>query len=178
VTVPLGSEDVENYFVYNKNPLTGKKQGCHRQLKKARRFAKEQYLFNIESNNMNDSPYCCIRAICKPRMRQTVSVGEGKVAHNYSVSVVLVKRTGKIEEGRCNCKAGKSGLCSHVGGLLFTAVDVKNACTSKPCEWMKPTTSNKPTPQRLENIQFSFNEDAPQKTLPKHSIPRWTMQGP
>ena len=88
------------------------------------------------------------------------------MAHNYSVSVVLVKRTGKIEEGRCNCKAGKSGLCIYVGGLLFTIVDVKNACTSKPCEWMKPTTSNKLTPQRLENIQFSLNEDAPHKPYP------------
>lgn len=162
---PTRQEDVDNYFIYNKNPVTGKTQGCHRQLKKARKFFQEKYVFDIQYNGLEESEYCYIKAKCKPSMKNLVVVGDGKLAKDYSLHVCVVKKTGKIEKARCNCKAGLCGLCSHVGGLLLTVVQIKNSCTSKPCEWLKPQTSLNIKPQRLRDINFS-NGDAPIKPYP------------
>lgn len=164
---PLRSEDVDNYFLFNKNPVTGKTQGCHRQLKKAKKFCKEKYIYGLEHNEIGDSPYCYIRGKCKPSMKEVVNVGvHGQQTQNYTLHVVLIKSTGKIESGHCNCKPGLSGLCSHIGGLLLTLVEIKEACTSKGCAWLKPQTDLQMKPKRLEDIRFTTNGEATTKPYP------------
>lgn len=114
---------------------------------------------------MDNSSYCYIKAKCKPSMRETVFVDDGKVARHYSLHVLLVKKTGKIG-GHCNCKAGLSGMCSHIGGLLLTLAEIKNACTSRGCEWLKPQSAKKLQPERLRTLQLSANSDAPVRPFP------------
>ena len=41
-------------------------------------------------------------------------------ASQYTLHIILTKETGSMQFASCNCKAGLSGVCSHVGGLLFT----------------------------------------------------------
>ncbi|XP_052809849.1 uncharacterized protein LOC128238216 [Mya arenaria] len=164
---PTRSEDVENYFIYNKNPVSGKTQACHRQLKKARKFAKEGYVYDMDYNGLDNSNYCLIKAKCKPSMKELVTVECGQLARYYSLHAVLIKSTGRIEGGKCNCKTGLTGLCSHIGGLLITVVQIKNACTTKGCEWLRPQTDLQLKPQRLRDIKFSSNEEAPIKPHPE-----------
>ncbi|WAR03001.1 hypothetical protein MAR_009559, partial [Mya arenaria] len=75
-------------FIYNKNPVSAKSKACHRQLKKARKFAKEGYVYDMDYNGLDNSNYCFTIAWCKPSMKELVTV------------------TGRIEGGKCNCKTG------------------------------------------------------------------------
>ena len=76
-------------------------------------------------------------------------------ASQYTLHIILTKETGSMQFASCNCKAGLSGVCSHVGGLLFTIKIKKNPCTSRECEWQRPRTiSNPPSPKRLQDIRF------------------------
>lgn len=88
-------------------------------------------------------------------MKQHVFVHGNISASQYTLHIVLTKETGSVQFASCNCKAGLSGVCSHVGGLLFTVVKIKNPCTSRECEWQRPRTiSNPPSPKRLQDIRF------------------------
>ena len=152
---PLREDDVENYYIYNKNPLTGKSKKCHRQLKKARKFANENFVFDIAMNSIDpSSPYCYVKGKCKPSMKEIVTDSNGNLARHYSLYVVIVKKTGKIDSALCDCKPGVSGLCSHVGGLLLTLVKISTACTSRACGWLQPQTLKKLSPKRLCDIKF------------------------
>ena len=164
---PLRKEDVDNYFIYHKNPVSGKLQACRRQLKKAEKFADEGFLHDIQYNSLEeDSTYCIIKGKCKPSMKDEVQVGSSKMAKHYELHIFLIKNTGRVESGKCNCKAGLSGLCSHIGGLLLTAVNIKNACTSQSCQWLRPQTPLKLEPTRLRDIQFTTDSSAPVKPYP------------
>ena len=132
VCPPIREEDVDNYFIFNKNPFTGKHKNCHRQLKKAKKFCNESYIHDIKINQISDeNDYCYITSKCKPSMRDTVIVNDGKVTQHYTLHVTMIKKTGKIEGGLCNCKPGDSGVCSHIGGLLLTLVKIKTAAQQK-----------------------------------------------
>lgn len=102
-------------------------------------------------------------------MRKVVQVGNtGKTAAMYSLYVRLVKSTGHILSAYCNCKAGEAGLCAHVGGLLFTLVRMKNACTSQECRWDRPRpVPRKPSPKCVCEIKFTTPESSVEsKTRP------------
>ena len=53
VCPPIRQEDVDNYFIFNKNPFTGKHKNCHRQLKKAKKFSNENYIHDIKIHDIN-----------------------------------------------------------------------------------------------------------------------------
>lgn len=64
-------------------------------------------------------------------MKQSFSIGtSGTTAKFYSLNVCLGRKFGNIFNARCNCKAGGTGLCAHVGALLYTLVKTKDSCTS------------------------------------------------
>ena len=112
-------EDIDNYFLYTKNTVTGILKNCHRQLKKSHKFGNEKYIDNMEIHSIRDgSSYCYVRDKCKPSMKDKVLVVDGKTAIDYSLNVCIVSKTGKIESAYCNCKCGLAEVCSHVGGLL------------------------------------------------------------
>ena len=66
--------NIINYFIYNKNPVSGKSNRCHRQLKKSKKFCSEKFLSDIYVTQVNDSPYCFVKAKCMPSMKQHVLV--------------------------------------------------------------------------------------------------------
>ena len=130
---PVREEDIVDYFLYAKNPVTGKLKTCKRQLKKSRKFSHQNYIYDTSISAISDSPYCYLKAKCEPSMRGTVLVYGQKLDH-YRLHVVLVKTTGRVESGYCGCKAGLPGVCSHVGALLFRMNKIQSACTSALCE--------------------------------------------
>ena len=151
---PVREEDIVDYFLYAKNPVTGKPKKCKRQLKKSRKFSHQNYIYDTSISAISDSPYCYMKAKCEPSMRDTVLVNGQKLDH-YPLHVVLVKTSGRVESGYCGCKAGLPGVCSHVGALLFTMNKIQSACTSALCEWQRPRTSkNRLSPKRLVDIEF------------------------
>ena len=103
------------------------------------------------------SELCYIKGHCKPSMRTTVQVGnKGQTSTYYSLHVCLAKSTGHILSAYCNCKAGEAGLCAHVGGLLFSLVNIKNACTTKQCTWTEPRhIARKPSPKKVHEVRFT-----------------------
>ncbi|XP_022312596.2 uncharacterized protein LOC111117719 [Crassostrea virginica] len=166
---PLHEKDIDNYFIYQKNPTSGKKARFQRHMKKAQKFAAEGYIYNIFYNAVSEnSDYCYIKSNCKPSMKIKVSVGNlGKVTDSYSLHVCLVKETGKIESAYCDCKAGECGLCAHAGALMYTVSKVKNACTSQECQWNRPRSmKKKPDPLKVIDIQLSENERCTGKPYP------------
>ena len=45
----------------------------------------------------------------------------------YQTRVSLRKETAGARSGYCNCKAGATGRCKHVGALLFTILDFEES---------------------------------------------------
>jgi hypothetical protein len=136
---PVRIEDVRNYFIFHKNPISGKLLNFNRQLKKAKKFAKERYISNIETGQSTSQKLTFIRARSKAMLPTT-----------YAVSVSLVKETGMVHSGECTCKAGQSGVCSHTGALLLTLLNTRAACTSQLCGWKGPAVN----PLKLEPALF------------------------
>ncbi|XP_021342391.1 uncharacterized protein LOC110442873 [Mizuhopecten yessoensis] len=158
----ISDKDIENYFLYQTNPTSGKRARFQRHLKKARKFCAENFLCDIAYHNVSvESEVCYVKAKCKPSIRNIVHVGNtGQTANLYSLNVCITKSTGHIMTAYCDCKAGEAGLCAHVGGLLFTLVKMKNACTSQECRWDRPRPiQRKPSPKRVHEVRFSTNVD-------------------
>lgn len=88
--------------------------------KKAKKICNENFLGNLFVSNTS-SQFSAIKAQCKPSMR-TFAVNK---AAYYFIKLVLLKETAFVHSAVCTCKAGFIGVCSHVGGLLFTLVKIK-----------------------------------------------------
>ena len=165
----IREQDIENYFIYRKHPLGNRKINCQRQFTKSKKFSAEQYLFDIAFSGINsESDYCYFKSKCKPSMKGAVLVGPaGQCANNYSLWVRVVKKTGQVDAAYCDCKAGDSGVCSHVGGLLHYLVKVSNPCTGATCSWDRPRDiAVKPAPARICDINMSANMSQPLKPYP------------
>ncbi|XP_069134924.1 uncharacterized protein [Argopecten irradians] len=172
---PLEMRDVDNYFLYQKNPITGTSLRFERHMKKAKRLCNEGFVRNINYNIIShDTEYCYVKAECLPSMRTSVQVGNlGKSAKHYNLNVCLSKKSGYIIQAFCNCKAGTAGLCAHVGALLYTLVKTKDSCTSNECKWDRPRPIiRKPSPKRVCDISFrkTEKESGNLKTKPYPSI--------
>ena len=69
----------------------------------------------------------------------------------YRTRVSLRKETAGVRSGYCNCKAGATGTCKHIGALLFTILDFVESeldqippdttCTERPQQWHKPRST-------------------------------------
>ena len=142
---PISSKDVDNYFLYQKNPVSGKKRKCQRQLTKAKKLCNEQgYLTHVSINsNIDDCTF--IKANCRPSMKSGL----------YEVRVALTTPTGRVDGGVCTCKAGLSGVCAHVGALLMNLVKITNPCTGRLAGWVEPQTDGAGlSPARWEDLTF------------------------
>ena len=164
---PIEYKDVCNYFLYRKSQF-GTRRNCKRQLLKAKRFSAERFVGKVEVNSCPE--VVVVRASCRPSMKQVVQIEKGLVAKCYSLRLVIIVETGRVYSGHCNCKAGVTGLCSHVGGTLFTLLKIREACTSSLCEWVKPPVpTSQVQPQRVCDIRIHKpeKENAPvQKAYP------------
>ena len=89
----------------------------------------------------------------------------GKVRHSYAATNdplkpwVLIKCSGAVLVGHCNCMAGLAETCSHVGAILHwveAAVRIQKnvACTSKGNKWIMPTPKENIPYLELREINF------------------------
>ncbi len=102
-----------------------------------------------------------LQAKCRASMRPVT----------YNVNAQLIRGTGMVRSGECSCKAGQSGVCAHVGALLLTLVNVREACTPHTCEWKAATCNVKVEPQRCEAIRiYNPEKDVREKCRPYTGI--------
>lgn len=138
----LREEDIVNYYIHGKNPVTGGLKNCKRYLEKARRFGKESKYIGC-LGVCEEGDFVMIKSEVKPSMRKGL----------YFCTVILFKDTGMVAKSRCECKCGAVGLCAHVGGVLFRLLSLKNPCTSKLCVWNAPPVRSV-EPQRIRDINW------------------------
>ncbi|XP_065649401.1 uncharacterized protein LOC136078182 [Hydra vulgaris] len=112
------------------------------------------HLSNVMSHPIGDMiKYCFIRGFCLP---------EQKLSHvPYDVWIVLHKDSGNVVTGNCSCPAGTSGICKHVGALLWyvekeVSLGNNHSCTSKKQQWSVPSKKQirLHAPETLVNIEL------------------------
>lgn len=97
--------------------------------------------------------YSIIAAECRPGMIYLVEIdGEN---YDHYILAVTINKTGQIENSSFICKAGKAGLCGHVGAALFAVTKIKNPCTSGDCKTQK-FFLDPPSPKRIHDIKFNY----------------------
>lgn len=147
----LRGADIQNYFLYGRNPVSGGRKGCRHILKKGRKFAWEAEFFGPIWASTEDSDYVCFKAHIRASMKQIAR----------QVELTLVKETGAIFKAYCPCKAGLAGYCSHAAALLLKICALKTPCTSKLCTWNQPRNIAKHfEPRVLSDIPFGDPEKA------------------
>ena len=149
---PIDQDDIDNYFVHRRNPDTGNKKNCKRQLKKSKKFARERdYIGEIFIHEAQED-VSHLRSTCVPSMKDGL----------YYMTVSVIKKTGCIYSGICTCKAGQAGTCSHIGALLIRLMHLQDPCTSRLCSWSEPrnVVSSK-IPARVEEIF----QNSPEKSV-------------
>lgn len=118
---PVRTQEVHNYFLYRKNPVTGKRRHFQRPLHKTDKFAKEDLVREIYINAITDeSDYCYVRAKCCPSMKEKVQSESGQTTF-YTIGVRLVKVTGR-----------------H----WFLQLQGRDSWTLLPCGWTTPNISS------------------------------------
>ncbi|XP_048023246.1 uncharacterized protein LOC125253351 isoform X1 [Megalobrama amblycephala] len=73
---------------------------------------------------------------------------------------IIAKEAGEVIAAHCNCMAGLSESCSHVGAVLFSIeVGVKMrdsaSCTTEQCKWLMPSHVKKIPAAPVALIDFS-----------------------
>ncbi|XP_061191601.1 uncharacterized protein LOC133199778 [Saccostrea echinata] len=144
-------QDVENYLIHSSHrTVDAKKMQCYRQYIRGLNFFKEGYIHKIMMNEISpDSGYCYIRSKCYPSMKQGV----------YEQWILMTKKPPfHVQRASCTCPAGLGEGCTHVAGLLFAlegrpVTDDDVPCTSKPCEWNRPSKRKKDT-KPVQDMSF------------------------
>ncbi|XP_034058948.1 uncharacterized protein LOC117537732 [Gymnodraco acuticeps] len=96
----------------------------------------------------------------------------------------------EVVTAHCNCMAGLSESCSHVGAVLFAieaGVKMREtaSCTTEKCKWLMPSHVKKIPAAPVAMIDFSSAKSKKQKlddaiagrTGEKHTFQRPTVQG-
>jgi hypothetical protein len=145
-------EDVTNYYIHGKNPVTGGLKNLNRYLEKAHKYSREpNYIGQIEVTTADS--VSSFKAQVRPSMRKGL----------YLVEVSLYCDTGMIVGGRCQCKVGATGYCAHIGGLVLRLVRLKHPCTSELCSWNSPNVTKDIEPQTLREINWWPGKTKPAK---------------
>ena len=121
-------DNVNNYLVDN---------DAGKAFKGGKSLLESGHLDNVMTHAISPNlRYCFVRGLCLP---------EQKVSNDqYNVWVCIHKDTAEIICAECSCVAGVSGVCKHVGCLLwFVEKEVREGenltCTSKPQKWHVPS---------------------------------------
>lgn len=134
--------------------------------KRQKSFAMKFFLGNLFVSNTN-SQLSALKSQCKTSMK-TFAVNKDAY---YFIKLVILKETAFVHSAVCSCKAGLSGVCSHVVGLLFTLVKIKSSCSSQVCQWQRPRKITNPSSsKKLEDLQF-IKTDGVDKEIPQKPYP-------
>ncbi len=153
---PMRDEDVENYYLYSKNPTTGALKNCKRYLKKAKNYANQRkFIGTLECTT--EGQQFVVRAKVRPSMKPGT----------YDARVVVSSTTGKMLNAQCSCKVGRVGMCAHVGGIALRLCKIKSTCTSRLSQWVMPSNVNKSlTPKIIAEIPWWQGPEQPVKPWP------------
>ncbi|XP_034082480.1 uncharacterized protein LOC117552907 [Gymnodraco acuticeps] len=82
---------------------------------------------------------------------------------------IVAKEDGEVVTAHCNCMAGLSESCSHVGAVLFAieaGVKMREtaSCTTEKCKWLMPSHVKKIPAAPVAMIDFSSAKSKKQKT--------------
>ncbi|XP_065645606.1 uncharacterized protein LOC136076069 [Hydra vulgaris] len=108
------------------------KRNARKAFRGGKSLFKSEHLSNIRYHNINsDSKYCYIAAYCLPEQKSNNPV--------YNVWVLIKKKSVTIKSADCDCAAGTSGCCKHVGAPLWyvehsVKIGDNKTCTLKPLE--------------------------------------------
>ncbi|XP_034094372.1 uncharacterized protein LOC117561180 isoform X3 [Gymnodraco acuticeps] len=81
---------------------------------------------------------------------------------------IVAKEDGEVVTAHCNCMAGLSESCSHVGAVLFAieaGVKMREtaSCTTEKCKWLMPSHVKKIPAAPVAMIDFSSAKSKKQK---------------
>ncbi|KAG7471803.1 hypothetical protein MATL_G00101830 [Megalops atlanticus] len=81
---------------------------------------------------------------------------------------IIAKQDGEVIAAHCNCMAGLSESCSHVGAILFSieaGVKMRDtaSCTTEKCKWLMPSHVKKISAAPVALIDFSSAKSKKQK---------------
>lgn len=143
---PIKEDVVESYFIHRKNPLTANSLNAKRVFKKARQFLEENYVSGLKFSNIcASSPVAYFTALCQASMKP----------ESRHIFISLSKTSGMINHCTCNCTAGKSEICSHIGAVLLLIVKFRGTCTANPCSWKSPRNpQQRLSPKKICDIRF------------------------
>lgn len=130
-------DDILNYFIYSKDPLSGKFKKCKRQLKKAIWLCDEHFLWSTKVDHVNDT-----YSVIATDVDEVRGIFKKWWENLWPLQPhVTINKTGQIENPPCNCKAGKwiMYLCWSIliccyqnkKSMYIRWLQVKNSETSK-----------------------------------------------
>ena len=139
----LQAKDVDTFYAFHKHPVTGVTLNFNNMQKKARRLSNEHYIREVRHHPITaNSSYCYFKSKCRASMKNTI----------YSVTVCINRDIGSVQSAYCTCPAGKSEVCCHSGALMYHLVNIRNACTSRGCQWVQPDDKRQEEPKQFCNI--------------------------
>lgn len=153
----IREEDISNYYIYGKNPVTGGRKKCRRHLDRAKKFGMEpKYISEIGVHEDVGGLHVIIKAKVRPSMKRGL----------YRCHATLIKETGMIVSAHCECKVGATGMCAHVGGVMFRLIHLRNPCTSQLCSWNSPSITKPIEPQKIYDVNWWPGKTNPAKPWP------------
>lgn len=101
-------DDILNYFIYSKDPLSGKLKKCKRQLKKAIWLCDEHFLWSTKVDHVNNT-----YSVIATDVDEVWGILKKWWENLWPLQPhVTINKTGQIENPPCNCKAGKLNYVS------------------------------------------------------------------
>lgn len=148
---PVTDEIVHHHFIFKKNPVTAKCLSAKRPLRKAKGLFRDNYVFSLKYSEINPFfPLCYMMAKCHATMKDKC----------YTIYIRLVKGGGTIDWAKCDCEAGSSGVCCHIGAVLYAIAQIKATCTSNQCGWNVPKNPPLPlSPKKICDIKIEGNDN-------------------
>ncbi|XP_059426209.1 uncharacterized protein LOC132160583 [Carassius carassius] len=125
--------DITNYLVLQTSYYTRQQMKAYKSLE-AYNFFVNGWVHNLGVKRLHDD-HCLVFA----RVNHSQRSSETPLK-----TWIIAKEAGEIIAAHCNCMAGLSESCSHVGAVLFSIeVGVKMrdsaSCTTEQCKWLMPS---------------------------------------
>ncbi|XP_051996015.1 uncharacterized protein LOC127653381 [Xyrauchen texanus] len=125
--------DITNYLVLQTSYYTRQQMKAYKSLE-AYNFFVSGWVHNLGTKRLHDDHHLVFA-----RVNHSQRSGETPLK-----TWIIAKEDGEVIAAHCNCMAGLSESCSHVGAVLFSIeVGVKMrdtaSCTTEQCKWLMPS---------------------------------------
>ncbi|XP_051999340.1 uncharacterized protein LOC127655511 [Xyrauchen texanus] len=125
--------DITNYLVLQTSYYTRQQMKAYKSLE-AYNFFVSGWVHNLGTKRLHDDHRLVFAKVNHSQRSDETSLK----------TWIIVKEDGEVIAAHCNCMAGLSESCSHVGAVLFSIeVGVKMrdtaSCTTEQCKWLMPS---------------------------------------